>query len=126
MMRIVNAALAALFIPLAALAETRPDATLVMVDQPGCIYCARWDAEIAPIWPKTPEGQAAPLRRVDLRDLPEDLTFASPPRLTPTFVVAVDGEERARMEGYAGDEFFWPLIADLLRNAGVPVASAAQ
>lgn len=39
---------------------------LVMVEQPGCIYCERWDEEIAPAYPKTAEGEFAPLRRVDI------------------------------------------------------------
>jgi len=63
--------LAALFglMPLPALA-----ADLIMVEQAGCHWCARWNADIAHIYPKTEEGQRAPLRRVDLRDLPPDIT----------------------------------------------------
>mgnify|MGYP000064823854 FL=1 len=37
---------------------------LVMVEQPGCAYCRQWDAELSEIYPKTPEGQAAPLVRL--------------------------------------------------------------
>lgn len=33
---------------------------LVMIEQPGCQWCARWNAEIAPIYPKTPEAAQAP------------------------------------------------------------------
>lgn len=94
---------------------------MVMVEQAGCIYCARWDREIAPIWPKTEEGRAAPLRRVDIHDLPDDIEFASRPVLTPTFVLTIDGVEQARLEGYAGDEFFWVLTRDMLEDAGVPL-----
>jgi hypothetical protein len=67
-------------------------AELVMVEQTGCHWCERWDAEISHIYPKTEEGQRAPLRRVDLRDLPVDLTFRSPPVFTPTFVLVQDGQ----------------------------------
>jgi hypothetical protein len=54
------------------------------------------------------------LRRVELRDLPDDIEFASRPVFTPTFVLVQDGRELGRMEGYAGDEFFWFLLDQLL------------
>ncbi len=97
--------------PLPALA-----ADLVMVEQNGCHWCAQWDAEIAHIYPKTDEGMRAPLRRVDLRDLPEDIKFTSRPVFTPTFVLVEDGQELGRIEGYAGDEFFWFLLGRLLED----------
>ncbi len=91
-------------------------AELVMVEQAGCHWCARWDDEIAHIYPKTEEGRIAPLRRVDLRQLPEEITFTSKPVFTPTFVLVQDGEELGRLEGYNGDEFFWFLLAKLIDN----------
>jgi thioredoxin-related protein len=87
---------------------------LVMVEQHGCVYCARWNEDIGPIYPKTEQGRAAPLRRVDLHDLPREMTFASPPVFTPTFVLMNEDTELARMEGYAGDEFFWVLLEQLI------------
>ncbi len=119
-MGIVNLACAAALIcgsgwAIGARAETR----MVMVEQAGCIYCARWNREIAPIWPLSEEGRRAPLRRVDLHDLPDDITFASRPRLTPTFVLVDDGVEVGRIEGYVGDQFFWALTDRMLASAGV-------
>jgi thioredoxin-related protein len=87
---------------------------LVMVEQHGCVYCARWNEDIGPIYPKTEQGRAAPLRRVDLHDLPREMTFASPPVFTPTFVLMNEDTDLARMEGYAGDEFFWVLLEQLI------------
>lgn len=99
----------------AALAETE----LLMVEQPGCIYCARWDAEVGPEYPITEEGRAAPLRKVDLRaPLPDGVRLNSPPVFTPTFILLVDGVEQGRIEGYPGEDFFWPLLNGLLREAG--------
>ncbi|WP_264210043.1 thioredoxin family protein [Leisingera thetidis] len=89
-------------------------AELVMVEQPGCEWCARWNEEIAPIYPRTAEGRHAPLRRVDLRALPDDLQVARRVLFTPTFLVVEHGQEQARLEGYPGEDFFWPLLADLL------------
>lgn len=94
------------------------DLQLLMFEQPGCIYCARWNAEIAPEYPKTAEGQAAPLRRLQLRDpLPADVTLVSPPVFTPTFVLIQGGAELARIEGYPGEDFFWPLLGQMLARA---------
>ena len=41
-----------------ALPTLLPAADLVMVEEPGCPWCARWTAEIGPIYPKTAEGRA--------------------------------------------------------------------
>lgn len=89
---------------------------LVMVEQPGCTYCAQWNEEIAPAYPKTDEGKFAPLRRVQLRAMPDDLEVARRVNFTPTFLIVEDGRELARLEGYPGAHFFWPLLADLLRE----------
>ncbi|WP_394197421.1 hypothetical protein [Litoreibacter albidus] len=89
-------------------------ANLVMVEQDGCHWCAQWNKEISAVYPKTSEGQRAPLRRVDLRDLPEDIEFTTKPVFTPTFVLVHEGKELARLEGYAGDEFFWFLLGKML------------
>lgn len=96
------------------LSPTVRAAELVMVEQAGCHWCARWDDEISHIYPKTEEGKIAPLRRVDLRQLPEEIDFVSQPVFTPTFVLVQDGEELGRLEGYNGDEFFWFLLARLI------------
>ena len=97
----------------------RADLTLLMVEQPGCVYCARWDREIAPAYPKTEEGRLAPLRRVQLREpLPDDVTVERRATFTPTFILLDDGVETGRIEGYPGDEFFWPLLGALIEKAG--------
>jgi len=89
-------------------------ANLVMVEQTGCHWCAKWNTEISAIYPKTDEGKRAPLRRVDLRNLPDDIVFTSRPVFTPTFVLIEDGVELGRIEGYAGDDFFWFQLNKLL------------
>jgi hypothetical protein len=90
-------------------------AELLMLHQPGCPWCAHFDAEIAPAWPKTPEGQRAPLRRVDItQPWPDDLAGVGQERFTPTFVLMDNGREVGRLRGYPGDEFFWFRIDELL------------
>lgn len=85
-----------------------------MVEQAGCEWCKRWNEEIGPIYPKTREGAFAPLRRVDLRAIPDDITVQRRVSFTPTFLIVKDGLEMARLEGYPGEDFFWPLIAKLM------------
>jgi hypothetical protein len=95
------------------------DLTLYMVEQPGCIYCARWDAEVGDAYAKTAEGHAAPLQRIQLRDpLPDGITFARKAVFTPTFVLVQDGQELDRIEGYPGEDFFYGMLGVMLKNAG--------
>ena len=104
---------------LPAMAETR----LVMAEEEGCMWCARWNEEIGPIYPKTPEGRAAPLQRFDVHETPpEDLHFARSLHFTPTFVLMVDGVEASRIEGYPGEDFFWGLLGQMLTAADVPLS----
>lgn len=123
-MRRVNISfLFALIASLLALPAVAQDLRLVMVEQDGCHYCAQWDAEIAPIWPKTPEGHAAPLRRAQLRALPEDLQLRGTVVFTPTFVLVDGSQEVARLEGYPGEDFFWALAKSMIEKAGGDLAA---
>lgn len=91
---------------------------LAMIEQPGCIYCARWHAEVGPEYPRTAEGIAAPLLQLQLREpLPEGVTLRTPPVFTPTFILLRDGTELARIEGYPGEDFFWPLLSQMIAAA---------
>lgn len=107
--RYLGAIALALFIPVATSATE-----LVMVQEPGCVWCERWNSEIAPAYPKTAEGIFAPLRRVDIDALPADFHPARRVNFTPTFLLIVSGVEVARLEGYPGEDFFWPLLEQML------------
>ncbi|MEQ9606764.1 MAG: transcriptional regulator [Kiloniellaceae bacterium] len=90
-------------------------AELIMLERPGCAWCLRWNQEIAPEYSKTAEGRQAPLRRVDVTEpWPADLAGVATDRYTPTFIVVEDGKEIARLRGYPGEDFFWPLLAEML------------
>lgn len=100
-------------------APTACAAELVMFERAGCVWCARFDAEIAPIYGKTEESQAAPLRRVDLNGpRPADLAGIDPGAFTPTFVVVQEGREVGRIRGYPGDAFFFGLLDRILAGSG--------
>ena|SRR5210317_1125129 len=111
--------MALLALPLSAAAETY----LLMAEEVGCAWCARWNEEISHIYPKTAEGQAAPLHRYDLHDESPDVEFAQRVRFTPTFILVEDGVEVGRIEGYPGEDFFWGLLTMMLERAGVPLES---
>lgn len=105
-----------LWLPAPAKAET----ILLMAEEVGCVWCARWDEEISEIYPKTAEGQTAPLVRFDLHgETPEDVSFARRVHFTPTFVLVDNGVEVGRIEGYPGEDFFWGLLSMMLRDAGI-------
>lgn len=116
---LVLASIFTLSTSVAALADT----VLIMVEEKGCVWCARWNDEISHIYPKTDEGKAAPLRRIDLHDpLPDDLIFSRSLHFTPTFVLIIDGQEANLIEGYPGEDFFWGLLEQMLTAASVKVA----
>lgn len=90
-------------------------AELVMFERSGCVWCLRWEREIGPIYPKTPEGRAAPLRHVSLdRGPPDHLALAEPVFYTPTFVLMNGGREIGRITGYIGEDAFWGLLAGMV------------
>ena len=92
-------------------------AELVMFEQAGCVWCAAFDREIAPIYPKTAEGQRAPLRRVNIDyPLPAELSFIAVERLAPLFVLVDKGREVGRIRGYPGEDHFWGLLGALIKK----------
>lgn len=90
--------------------------TLIMVDEPGCQYCRKFDAEIGRGYPRTNEGRFAPLLRVR-RHAPE-LKGLAPVIYTPTFILLRRGEELGRITGYPGAEYFYSELEDLFSKAG--------
>jgi hypothetical protein len=110
-----RAALAALALASLPAAGAGAEVRLLMVEEPGCVYCARWTAEVGDAYPLTAEGRIAPLERVGLRAaLPEGIALDRPAVFSPTFVLLNDGAEVGRIEGYPGEDFFWPLLGRLI------------
>lgn len=101
--------------PVQAAAETY----LLMAEEAGCFWCARWNAEISQIYPKTAEGRIAPLRRYDLHGETPAVDFDKGVHFTPTFILVQDGKEAGRLEGYPGEDFFWGLLAMMFERANI-------
>lgn len=103
------------------------DVNLLMAEEPGCSWCARWNAEVGDAYHLTDEGRTAPLQRFDLHDGPPDgVTLKSGIYFTPTFVLVKDGVELSRIEGYPGEDFFWGFLARMLENADLPAGEPTQ
>jgi hypothetical protein len=108
-------------------------AELIIFEQAGCAWCETFDREIAPIYPKTAEGQRAPLRRVSIDNpVPPDLAFVEVERLAPVFVLVHNGQEIGRIRGYPGEDHFWGLLGALMKKLdavgtdGEPVSPAEK
>lgn len=107
-------ALLALVISFAAFEQANA-AELVMFEEAGCTWCERWNNEIGIAYAKTDEGRRAPLRRVDLESpRPDDLAGIHAVTFSPTFVVMDEGRELGRIIGYPGQDFFWPMLQEIL------------
>ncbi|MCY4300671.1 MAG: hypothetical protein OXC68_02890 [Aestuariivita sp.] len=94
---------------------------LLVAEEIGCVWCERWDQDIAEIYPKTPEGRAAPLLRFNLYGEIPDIQFKQTIRFTPTFILVNNGLEINRIEGYPGEDFFWGLLQNMLEQAEIPM-----
>ena len=92
-------------------------AELLMFEEAGCVWCAKWHAEIGPSYHLTDEGRQAPLRRLHIHAQGQaGATLARPVTGTPTFVLIEDGREYGRIVGYPGSDFFYPLLEELLQR----------
>lgn len=92
---------------------------LLMAEEAGCVWCAKWNREIGPIYPKTAEGKTAPLKRYDLHGARPDVALDRPVQFTPTFILVDNGKEIGRIEGYPGEDFFWGLLDVMFERADI-------
>lgn len=91
---------------------------LLMVEKPGCVYCAAWDRDIGPGYAASGPGRAAPLMRVDIHGpWPDGLALARRPFVTPTFILLDGGSEVGRLEGHMTADRFYPALSALLDGA---------
>ncbi len=105
---------------LAAVATAGTDASaqlrLIMVEEPGCRFCAQWNADVGTSYPTSEEGRLAPLLRV--RRAADELDGLKPVPFTPTFILVMGGSEVGRITGYPGATWFWEELEILLAKAG--------
>lgn len=92
-------------------------AELLMFRQAACPWCAAWDRAIGPIYAKTDAGKRAPVRHLDISEQnASGVALTARILYTPTFVLAEQGREVGRIEGYPGEDFFWGRLDSLMRK----------
>jgi len=96
------------------IAAAPPGLSLVMIEEHGCGFCMRWLEEVGPGYGQSEEGRRAPLVRIDRES--RDAERFQRIVYTPTFVLMRDGAELGRITGYPGADFFWSMLADMLRK----------
>ena len=99
------------------------DVRLIMIEDPGCPYCARWHNEVGIAYAASAEGRFAPLVRRG-RNHPDVAQFDKI-IYSPTFIVVRNGVEIGRIIGYSGPDFFWGFLARLLRQGGFQAQNGA-
>ena len=116
------------FVPLLGVSRAEAAATqeishglrLMMLDRKGCIYCAAWKREIGAGYDSSAQGKTAPLAIIDIDGpWPDGLAIGRQPYLTPTFILLRDGQELDRIEGYPGQDYFYPVLDEMMQRAGV-------
>jgi thioredoxin-related protein len=90
---------------------------LIMFNAEYCSWCHKWDEEIGVIYSLTPESCQAPIRKVDIDDqIPDSNSINESVQYTPTFVLIHNQSEVGRIVGYQGEDFFWPMLNDLIEQ----------
>ena len=109
------ALLAGMVAVFSALAQPAAAAELLMFKEDACPWCMKFEREVGRIYDNTPESKIAPLKRIDIDDIPEEYAHVMPVIYTPTFIL-LDDEKHVigRIEGYPGFDFFWLRLGELL------------
>lgn len=105
-------------------AQSSRTTQLIMVEAPGCRFCALWHEEIGPAYAQSAEGRFAPLVRVG-RDSAL-LSALKPVTFTPTFIIMQNGVETGRLAGYPGRDYFWDELVELLTPLGFASSTVGQ
>ncbi len=93
-------------VPVASAAE------LIAVELDRCAVCMRFDATVARSYGLSPQGRAAPMRRVNAgRGLPPELADI---RMVPTFILRAKGREVGRIIGFDNPKSFYRNVDTLL------------
>jgi thioredoxin-related protein len=85
-----------------------PQLEIVVVESTDCVYCVLFRRNVLSSYEESPRARDAPLRFLDLADVPaRHMVLAEPIFVVPTVLVLRDNEEVGRIPGYvAWDDFF--------------------
>ena len=99
---------------------------LLMFSVSKCIYCIKFNEEVAPYYNDTEYAKTLPLIIIDAKDIPEWFHIAYDKgnikkiKGTPTFII-FDTESQAEVDrfvGYNGKEWFYEQIAYWIEQHG--------
>lgn len=94
------------------------DLELVVMEAPGCIYCAIFRRDVLPAYQSSERGKDVPIRFMDVNDAGvEALGLDQPVNIVPTFVIFKRNKEIGRLPGYVGPEAFFHTINFLISTA---------
>ena len=94
-------------------------AELVYVELKSCVYCMRFNRQMAHAYQASETGRKIPLRPVNLnRRWPADLKDVDRPPYTPVFILVEDGRELGRFHGYTSPSQFNRELKRLLNKHG--------
>ena len=94
-------------------------AELVFVEVKSCVYCIRFNKQMAGPYEASETGRKVPLRRVNLMERwPADLKAVDRPPYTPVFILVEDGREVGRFNGYVNARQFNRDLRRLLDASG--------
>lgn len=99
-------------------AEATSPFALIMVDDPACRFCRKFDAEVGPGYPHTREGRTAPLVKMRRGSYELEALALAPAIYTPTFILLRGRKEVGRITGYPGADFFFDELGGLLERSG--------
>ena len=97
---------------------------LLMFSVKNCIYCIKFNEEVAPYYNKTTYAETLPLTIIDNADIPEwfhtayDEGRIKKIKGTPTFII-FNEESQAEIDrfvGYNGKEWFYERVASLIEH----------
>ncbi len=90
-------------------------AELLVFERDGCPSCIIFEHEVGRIYGNTKEAKVAPLKRINIKSIPDAYRHVGGIVYTPTFVLVDDARHVVgRIEGYPGFDFFWERLDMLL------------
>jgi len=97
-----------------ALTSLPPAYELIVFEAKGCIYCKLFRRDVAPTYVDSARAREAPLVFANAGEAEQRVPgLKRPLTIVPTAVLARDGREIARIEGYTGPEPFFQIMSRL-------------
>ncbi|MCC2658681.1 MAG: hypothetical protein K0Q76_3789 [Panacagrimonas sp.] len=88
---------------------------LIVIEDPHCAPCQRFERQVGTHYPLTDVARSLPIRRLPLDGYEAaGLRVERPIHRAPTFLIVENQVEQHRFEGYSSDELFWMTLESLV------------